>query len=224
MAPKLKGDLGQIAQLAKKTFLDLPGTENFRQILLATNDEVVAAYEQFFRKIAIGRTRLSRTSFKQCLSTFMRGDHIDDFAFKIVKAHQHCYSKSRQLTTGVKLADAVRRVAMCYKQDWKESPESTPASKSGSREVVEIQDDVQTVSSQEKPSSSSHLVEEAQAALKRSKTMWGPLDSPQRATACPGSPLVPVSPTISIGSSAYSPRAHEERQALHCMLPHHPTP
>ena len=48
----------------------------------------------------------------------MKGEksQLDAFAFKIVAAHQHCYAKSKQLTTGFKLQDAVRRVAMCYKR------------------------------------------------------------------------------------------------------------
>jgi hypothetical protein len=146
---------------------------------------------------------------KKKLKQFMKGDdnQIDAFVFKIVSANHHCYAASRRLTTGAKLADAVRRVAMCYKQEWKESPESAP-------EEVEIIEDA----AQEQPRSSSHLVAEAQAAWQRSKTMWGPL-FPQRAS--PGSILVPDSPVF----SSASPKAHEEeRQALHYMLPHHPTP
>ncbi len=56
MAPKIACEL-EIAKLAKQYFLDLPGTENFRQVLLAADDEVAGAYEPFFRKIAMGNLR-----------------------------------------------------------------------------------------------------------------------------------------------------------------------
>ena len=59
-------DANWIAELAKKCLVDLPG--------MASDDEVVAAYEYFFTRIVKAKKKLTKTSFKYCLKAFMKGE------------------------------------------------------------------------------------------------------------------------------------------------------
>lgn len=235
MAHKLKGEPIQLVSLAKKTFLDLPETENFEKVLLASDDEVVGAYEHFFQQLAKANLKLSTSAFKKALGNFMKGDpgKIDAFAHKVVRAQQHCKAKSKQMVTGAKVADAVRRVAMYYRND---KPTTGPpgetlaafqcslkssSSHAGSSSMVVSDDEVVELpvgkpSPLQKFTEEKGLVAEAEAALERSKTMWGNL-SPQRETKGRSSTWVPLSPAISIASSDAQ---QEKKKAQHCMLPH----
>ena len=124
----------ELRKLVKEVFVDLPDSKNFENVLTASLDEVVEAYEHFFKTLAKAGSKLVKAVFKQVLGTVLKADNekLSSFAFKIVSAQRLCYSKSKQAKTGAKLSGAVRRVALLYQEQHKGRPPSPTPSPSPS--------------------------------------------------------------------------------------------
>ena len=155
---------GALTALLKKSFSQVGlDTQDFQDVLLGSLDEVVTAYEDFFKTLARQNSKLNKVEVLKCLSAILKGDasQLNLFAEKLCQAQRHCWAKSKQLTTGEKLADAVKRVALVYK-------------KGSAHELPRPMEDLEEKASPSAGSKSTGL-DEASEELQKAISMWGPL-------------------------------------------------
>ena len=150
----------ELRDLLKKELSECSeGSELRTDILTAPASEIVEKLEHLFRSLARKQAKLTRSSLSKQLQTLLRGDReeLDRLSQRLVEAQRLCYSKSKQVSTGMKVKEAVFRVAMQYKQSKSASPgkdnEQTPAAACIS-------------------SSSSSSTQEALAELKKAAQLW----------------------------------------------------
>ena len=171
---------GNLKELLKKSFSNVrPGTEEFNNIIMAPVEDVVNAHEDFFKKLARQQCKLNKSEVLKQYSALVKGDtnQMSLFVEKLVQAQRHCWGKSKQLTTGERLPDAVRRVAVLYKKsdvDIEPCQPCTPSESDQSPSSLGL--------------SSAH---DALAGLHKAKSMWD-VASPVRKivpTAIAASPM-----------------------------------
>jgi len=212
--PEIEAKLNpkQLRELLKKGFSHVtPDTEEFQRMLLAPVDEVVVAYEDFFKAVARNNSKLNKAHVVRGLQTLIKGDvaQLGLFAEKLVQGQRHCWNKSKQVTTGEKLQDAVARVALVYKKGPLYEMPSSIASTSGSSQSISSLCDG--------PKPAGLDLEDAKEELQKAMSLWGP-PSPTKATKQP----VADSP-MSIASSdagaekAWAPSIRNTR-GLHGIL------
>lgn len=167
-----------LKELLKKSFSNVrPGTEEFQNILLGPVEDVVNAHEDFFKKLARQHCKLNKREVLKQYSALVKGDtnQMSLFVAKLVQAQRHCWGKSKQLTTGERLPDAVRRVAVLYKKSDVDIEPCKPC----------------TPSESDQSPSSLGLSSDALAGLQKAKSMWD-VASPVRKivpTAIAASPM-----------------------------------
>ena len=194
----LKG--GDLEVLLKKTFSTVgPGSKALERLLVGPADEVVELFEEFFKEVAVKGNKLTKTDLKKLMAGIHKYDALtlEQIAGKLVLCSRYVYKKSKEMKTGTKLPDGVRRVAKMYRRgssDVGDTPPQgvldTPQSTSGSKcSGVEAED----------------MCTAAEEELEKAKGLWN-VGSPERpfrkALLQGGYPIQIGSPTnISIASS-----------------------
>ena len=205
-----------LTSLVKKHFSAItPDTKEFQNILLCSLDEVAAEHEEFFKHVARSAAKLNKAELVSSLRNLMHGEasQISIFADKLVQTQRHCKNKSRQLTTGEKLAPATKRIAIIYKKHAgrEESPPCSEMS-SSPREEPSGPPYPRQASSGNLSSNSG----DAQDELHKAKSMWGSF-SPQKSTS---GEIVCLESPVSVASSADPFEDHGAAQVGTPLLKH----
>ena len=187
-----------LRELLKKSFSDVGvGTTDFYDLLLGSADELVTAHENFFKSVARENSKLNKADVVKSLGKVIKGEKekLDLFAEKLCQAQKHCHKKSKEMVTGEKLADAVKRVALLYR---KGSDNEQPKD-------VDLTCEEEVAPPQSASSSSSG----AENALQKAKSMWELGGSPAKTSKELPMAFSPLS-TLSVASSQDEEKGQEE--------------
>ena len=103
-----------LEQLAKQFIIDPPSKS--QALWMGDADEVCANYEKFLIAVAKEGYRLEQKIFTKVLKDVLECDVITlgKFAKQLKEALSHARSKSKGMTTGEKLEDAVLKIVLAY--------------------------------------------------------------------------------------------------------------
>ena len=152
----------ELRELLKKELSECSeGSELRTDLLTAPAAETVEKLEHLFRSLAKKNAKLNKSSLSKQLQTLLRGDReeLERLSQRLVEAQRLCYSKSKQISTGMKVKEAVFRVAMQYKQSKAASP-------------VKVDEPTPAAACISSSSSSSSCTQAALAELKKAAQLW----------------------------------------------------
>ena len=159
-----------------------PGSKSFERLLVAPAEEVVEAHEGFFKSLAAEQSKLNKSTFLKALASVVKMDHdaLAQFAHKIVHCQKVIWGKSKHMTTGAKLGDAMCRCAKLYKsgKDGSTLTETTRTTPSPSPSPSPSPEPPAAVPS----GAASSLLQEAEKNAEAAKRLWSSVSvgSPDR--------------------------------------------